>query len=375
VKVGLVCPYSLDVPGGVQNHVLELAEALIGLGLDVSVLAPADEQAALPPYVVPAGRAVPVPYNGSVARLSFGPASVARVRRWAAAGDFDVLHVHEPTAPSLSLLALASAQVPVVATFHSAMESGSRAMAVVRGVLRPALERISGQVAVSEHARATMRRHVGGTAVVIPNGLWVDRFAATAPDPRWRGPDGTLLFLGRTDEPRKGLSVLLAALPTLVAVRPGLRVLVAGAGDAADVWDGLPAGVARSVEVLGRVDDDDRRSLLASADVYVAPHTGGESFGIVLIEAMAAGTAVLASDLPAFAPVLDGALGVTFRTGDPERLAAGALGLLADRPGREATVARAAASVRRYDWSVVAPQVLRVYDAVTAGPRRPQVIA
>ncbi len=371
----MVCPYSLDVPGGVQNHVLELAEALIGLGVDVSVLAPADEHAPLPAYVVAAGQAVPVPYNGSVARLSFGPTSVARVRRWSAAGDFDLLHVHEPTAPSLSLLALASAEVPVVATFHSAMESGSRAMAVVRGVLRPALERISGKVAVSEHALATMRRHVGGSAVVIPNGLWVDRFAAAVPDPRWTCRDGTLLFLGRTDEPRKGLPVLLAALPHLLAARPGLQVLVAGAGDAADVLDRLPPAVAGSVEVLGRVDDDRRRSMLASADVYVAPHTGGESFGIVLAEAMAAGTAVLASDLPAFEAVLEGGLGVTFRTGDPGRLAASALALLADEPGRRATVARASAAVRRYDWSVVAPQVARVYDAVTAGPRRERVDA
>lgn len=369
MKVGLVCPYSLDVPGGVQNHVLELAEALLGLGHDVSVLAPADEQATLPPYVVAAGRAVPVPYNGSVARLSFGPASVARVRRWSAAGDFDVLHVHEPTAPSLSLLALATAQVPVVATFHSAMESGSRAMAVVGGMLRPALEHISGQVAVSEHARATMRRHVGGSAVVIPNGLWVDRFAAARPEPDCTSPDGTLLFLGRTDEPRKGLSVLLDALAAVVAARPRVRVLVAGAGDTSDVRTRLPDAVAGSVEVLGRVDDDRRRSLLASADVYVAPHTGGESFGIVLAEAMAAGTAVLASDLPAFAAVLQGrpgeGLGVLFRSGDPGRLAAAALTLLADEAGRRAMVGRAAAAVRRYDWSVVAPQVVRVYEAVT----------
>ncbi len=127
--------------------------------------------------------------------------------------------------------------------------------------------------------------------------------------------------------------------------------------------------------MLGRVDDDRRRSLLASADVYVAPHTGGESFGIVLTEAMAAGTAVLASELPAFVSVLDGGLGVTFRTGDPGRLAAGALALLADQPRRQAIVARASAAVRRYDWSVVAPQVVRVYDAVTAGPRRERLDA
>ncbi len=369
-----MCPYSLDVPGGVQNHVLELAEALLGMGIEVSVLAPGDDASSLPAYVVAAGRAVPVPYNGSVARLSFGPPSVARVRRWSATGRFDVLHVHEPTAPSLSLLALASAEVPVVATFHSAMESGSRAMAVVRGVLRPALERISGQVAVSEHARATMHRHVGGSAVVIPNGLWVDRFAGAAADPRWASADGTLLFLGRLDEPRKGLPVLLDALPRILAARPGVRLLVAGAGDPAEVRNRLPRAVAAAVEVLGRVDDAQRHVLLASADVYVAPHTGGESFGIVLAEAMAAGAAVLASDLPAFRAVLDGGpagdLGVTFPTGNAGRLADAALAMLADEDARRARVVLATHAVRRYDWSVVAPRVLRVYDAVTAGPVR-----
>ncbi len=121
MRIGIVCPYSLDVPGGVQNHVRDLAEALIATGHQVSVLAPADEDGARPAYVVPAGRAVPVPYNGSVARLSFGPISAARVRRWLAGGAFDVLHVHEPFTPSLSMLAVLSARGPVVATFHTAM--------------------------------------------------------------------------------------------------------------------------------------------------------------------------------------------------------------------------------------------------------------
>ena len=147
MRVGLVCPYSFDVPGGVQNHVHDLAETLIALGHEVSVLAPADEDAPLPSFVVPAGRAVPVRYNGSVARLSFGPISATRVRRWIEHGAFDVLHVHEPITPSLALLAVLSARGPVVATFHTAM-TRSRALSAAQGVLQLVLERITGRIAV-----------------------------------------------------------------------------------------------------------------------------------------------------------------------------------------------------------------------------------
>ena len=164
MRVGLVCPYSLDVPGGVQNHVCELAEALTVRGHSVSVLAPAAAELALPSYVVPAGRAVAVPYNGSVARLAFGPRALGRVRRWLDSGDFDLLHVHEPAAPSLSLLAAWVAGVPTVATFHTARDGNrSRAMAAAGGVVRPGLQRIAARIAVSRQAEQTMRRHLGGS--------------------------------------------------------------------------------------------------------------------------------------------------------------------------------------------------------------------
>src|SRR6476660_9143338 len=163
LRIGIVCPYSFDVPGGVQNHIQDLAETLIGLGHRVSVLAPADEDGQLPPYVVSAGRAVPVRYTGSVARLAFGPLSAARVRRWLAAGHFDVLHVHEPGTPSLSLLAVVSARGPVVATFHTAT-TRSRAMIAAQGVLQLVLERITARIAVSELARKVQVEHLGGSA-------------------------------------------------------------------------------------------------------------------------------------------------------------------------------------------------------------------
>lgn len=375
MKVGIVCPYALDVPGGVQQHVLELAEALLGLGVRVSVLAPAeaDVDADLPPNVVPVRGAVALPYNGSVARLAFGPSAVARVRRWLADERPDVVHVHEPAVPSLGLLASWAAEVPVVATFHASMATTSRALAVAGPVLRPALEQISARIAVSRPALATMQRHVGGSAVIIPNGLWVAAFADAAPDPRWASGD-TVVFLGRMEEPRKGLDVLVAAWPEVVRSRPEARLLVAGHGDVARVRSRvvsrLPTGAAGSVHVLGALRPPEKAGLLAAADVFVAPHTGGESFGLVLVEAMAAGAAVLASDLPAFVDVLEGGgAGDLFATGDPAALAAGVLGLLQDPDRRTATAHRAARGVQAYDWSVVARRVLRVYETAAGSGR------
>ncbi|MGO4752358.1 glycosyltransferase family 4 protein, partial [Streptomyces sp. 2MCAF27] len=176
MRIGIVCPYSWDVPGGVQFHIRDLAEHLIRLGHGVSVLAPADDDTPLPPYVVSAGRAVPVPYNGSVARLNFGFLSAARVRRWLHDGAFDVIHIHEPASPSLGLLACWAAQGPIVATFHTS-NPRSRAMIAAYPILQPALEKISARIAVSEYARRTLVEHLGGDAVVIPNGVDVRFFA------------------------------------------------------------------------------------------------------------------------------------------------------------------------------------------------------
>src|SRR3954469_20931030 len=232
MRIGIVCPYSFDVPGGVQFHVRDLAEHLIGTGHSVSVLAPADDGTPLPWYVEAAGRAVPVKYNGSVARLAFGPVSRTRVRRWLADGDFDVLHVHEPVSPSLSMLALWAATGPIVATFHTA-NLRSRAMQAAFPILRPSLEKISARIAVSEDARRTVVEHFGGDAVVIPNGVHVDRFAGAATRPEWRGTHHrpTVVFVGRIDEPRKGLPVLAAAVPAVLGAWPGTRFLVLGRGD------------------------------------------------------------------------------------------------------------------------------------------------
>jgi phosphatidylinositol alpha-mannosyltransferase len=370
MKVGIVCPYSWDVPGGVQFHVRDLAEVLQARGHGVSVLAPADDDTPLPAYVVPAGRAVPVPYNGSVARVNFGPLSAARVRRWLREGGFDVLHIHEPTSPSLSLLACWAATGAIVATFHTA-NLKSRAMSAAYPILEPALEKIGARVAVSEDARRTLVEHIGGDAVLIPNGVFVDRFVAAEPREEWRGAGGTLGFIGRLDEERKGLPTLLAALTDVVAARPGVRLLVAGRGDEEEAVEDLTPEVRAAVTFLGVVSEVDKARLLRTVDAYVAPNLGGESFGIVLVEAMAAGAPVVASDLDAFGRVLDGGrVGVLFPTGDTGGLATALLQLLDDAPRRAALSAAAADWVRRYDWATVGDELLAVYETVAAGAGR-----
>ncbi|MDT0268928.1 glycosyltransferase family 4 protein [Streptomyces sp. DSM 44915] len=365
MRIGIVCPYSWDVPGGVQFHVRDLAEHLIARGHEVSVLAPADEETALPPYVVGAGRAVSVPYNGSVARVNLGLMSASRVRRWVKEGDFEVLHIHEPVVPSLGLLTCWAARGPIVATFHTSNQR-SRAMVAAYPILQPALEKISARIAVSEYARRTLVEHLGGDAVVIPNGVDVDFFAAAEPRQEWSG--GTLGFIGRIDEPRKGLPVLMKALPAILRARPGTRLLVAGRGDEQEALALLPTELHGQVEFLGMVSDEDKARLLRSVDVYVAPNTGGESFGIILVEALSAGAPVLASDLDAFAQVLDGgAAGELFANEDADALAAAAVRLLGDADRRAELTKRGSAHVRRFDWSTVGADVLAVYETVTAG--------
>jgi phosphatidylinositol alpha-mannosyltransferase len=381
LRVGLACPYALDTPGGVQSHVLGLAAYLRELGHDPYVLAPgalpADALGLDEAHFTSAGAPVPVRYNGSVARVVFGPLSAARARRWCARPGFDLLHVHEPITPSVALLALWAAEVPVVATFHTATPR-SRSMQLAGHALAAAVDKIDAGIAVSEVAREVVVRHLGRDAVIIPNGFPLAAFAAPArsavsppeplsrPEPvegRWRDGDRPrLVFLGRLDEPRKGLDVLLAALPALRRAHPDLDVVVAGQGQRV-----LPPG-CRSV---GAVSEAEKAALLAGADVFVAPHTERESFGIVLLEAMASGAPVVASDLVSFADLLTAgdrgpaeAAGHLFRSGDADALGRAVLGVLA-RPEHPETE-RARLLVARYDWSSVGAAVLAVYEAVLA---------
>ena len=376
LRVGMVCPYSFDAPGGVQNHVLGLARYLRQAGHRPYVLAPGELGAATEGLdveeFVSVGAAMPVRYNGSVARVNFGPLSAARVGRWLRKGRFDVLHIHEPITPSISLLALWAAEQPVVATFHAATPR-SRSMQLAGGVLRGAIEKIDAGIAVSESARNVVVQHLGRDAVVIPNGIEFDDFA------RWRPSTGPgqvagsprpsdhpkLIFLGRLDEPRKGLDVLLAAVPLITKTRPDLEVIVAGQGNRP-----LPEWCCS----LGMINPEAKIALLNSADVFVAPHLARESFGIVLLEAMASGVPIVASELPSFLDVLgspqdEGRLGEVFAAGDPDALAASVLRVL-DRPNPVRTL-RAREAARRYDWSAVGATVVAVYRAALSAAPAP----
>src|SRR4051812_46609831 len=367
MRIGLVCPYQWDVPGGVQYHVRDLARTLRGMGHHVEILTPAErEESVDEEWITFAGRTVPIPYNGSMASVQFGPVSAARVRRWLREGQFDVVHVHEPAPPSVGLLVCMIAKGPIVATFHTATVR-SKFLAAWGPVVRPWLERISGRIAVSDFARRVQVEHLGGDAVIIPNGVHVSMFAEGPSLPGvTRGVDGpTIGFLGRFDEPRKGLPVLLEAMRTVVRRYPGARLLVAGRGDADQVRELIGEDLRSSVSLLGELSEDDKAAFLRSIDVYCAPNLLGESFGVVLIEALAAGAPIVASDLDAFARVLeDGAAGVLVRRGDPPALARALGALLAD-PDRRTELSeggpRAAAA---YDWSVLVQRILAVYETV-----------
>lgn len=275
MRIGMICPYSFDVPGGVQSHVLQLAEVVRARGHDVSVLAPASPHAVLPDYVVSAGKAVPIPYNGSVARLRFGPATHRKVKKWLAEGDFDVLHLHEPNAPSLSMLALNIAEGPIVATFHTSTTK-SLTLTVFQGILRPMHEKIVGRIAVSDLARRWQMEALGTDAVEIPNGVDVGSFACAPLLDGYPRPGKTVLFLGRYDEPRKGVGVLLDALPRLVERFADVQLLIVGRGDE-DELRAQAGEFVNNIRFLGQVDDAGKASAMRSADVYCAPNLGGKA--------------------------------------------------------------------------------------------------
>lgn len=361
MRIGIVCPYSFDEPGGVQAHIIDLATVLIEQGHHVEVLGPAAPENSVPSFVVKGGRSIPISYNGSVARLSFGPRAYRAVRRFITRGRFDVLHIHEPNSPSFSMMALLLARGPIVATYH-ASASQSRVLQVVKPLLTPLLEKIHGGIAVSEMARRWQVEQLGGDPVLIPNGVDTSVFSAAAlhfREQRSVKREVEIVFLGRLDEPRKGLDILLAALEQLD--RP-VRVTVMGGGTPREV---------PGVDFVGRVSDAEKAEILGRADIYVAPNTGGESFGIVLVEAMAAECAVVASDLEAFAAVCDvegpQPAGALFRNGEAADLAR-VLRELVDSPERRAALVEAGrARATTFDWDNVAAAVLRVYETVSDG--------
>ncbi|WP_084622485.1 glycosyltransferase family 4 protein [Demequina oxidasica] len=367
MRIGIVCPYSLDRPGGVQLHVTDLAEALIARGHEVSVLAPAAPNTPVPDYVQASGRSFPVSYNGSTARLTFGLLTAARVRRWLQDGHFDVVHLHEPGTMSLSVIAMWARLGPTVATFHTSNDH-SRLMRIGKPFVKPGMEELDARIAVSPSADKTIQQHLRLSAThIIPNGVDTSGYVDAKPKREWQGSKAvpTVGILGRMDETRKGLDDFLAMIPAVRREMPRTRFLVAGRFS-----DRVAAKAARAgAEIIGELAEDEKEVFMSSVDIYCAPNLGGESFGIVLVEAMAAGAAVVASDLTAFKDVatnVEGVETVAFhKVGDAEDLARQVLELLRDPEARADLAHLGQECAMEFDWDVVAPRVLETYqDAI-----------
>lgn len=360
LKIGIVCPYGWDTPGGVQNHVRDLAEFLTAAGHHVSVLAPVVDETKIPGYVTSAGKPIAIPYNGAVARVLFGPIAFARVRHWIAQGDFDILHLHEPAIPSISLLACWAAEGPMVGTFHAAAKR-QKAIFAIGPILEPVIEKLSARIAVSEAARATLTEHLETDAVVIPNGIYADRYRDGKAQEKWQR--NTLGFIGRFEEPRKGLSVLVDALPIISRFAPDVRVFIAGPGETDEVIESIDPQLRSRFTFLGKISEEDKADFLASISLYIAPNTGGESFGIILAEALAGGATVVASDIPAFDSLLNhGQYGELFESESSTDLAKRVIDLLRDENRRVELGKAGKAHAQQFDWKVVADQIFSIYE-------------
>jgi len=337
MRVGLVSPYDLGRPGGVQAQVIGLARALISAGDEVTVLAPG-LAGSLPG--VDLGRTLSIPGNRSLVPLSLDPRVVAKIRR--ASRQLDVIHVHEPFMPLVSLAAIRAGS-PVVATFHAApgpLIGGLYRMAgpMMRRLLGGRVRRVT---AVSPTAAAPLPTNL--EVAIVPNGVDVVAFARDVA----RAPK-RVAFLGR-DEPRKGLDVLLEAWPAVLARDASAQLVVMGA-DRAD----------EQITWMGWVDDDTKAETLASATLYVAPNLGGESFGIVLVEAMAAGAPVIASDLDSFRHVGGDAISY-FAPGDATALATQIVSLLGDTAARRSMAVAGRTRAQQFDWPRVAAAYREIY--------------
>jgi phosphatidylinositol alpha-mannosyltransferase len=353
VRVGLVCPYSLSAPGGVQDQVVGLGRALRRLGHDVAIVAPGALPSGLPGTSV--GRAFRFHVNGSIAPMAPTPTAALRAVRATGRGRFDVLHLHEPLAPSITVPVLLAHPAPVVATFHAA---GHRTPYRWLGKpLRGLAGRVDARVTVSESAAQLARRHLGGSYEVLFNGIDLTRFRGGAPTVA-DGP--VILFLGRHEQ-RKGLDVLLDAVSSLP---PEVTVRVAGDGP---TTRRLRERHDRGKRIcwLGRVTEADKVRELRSASVLCAPSRHGESFGMVLLEAMAAGTPVVASDVPGYRSVSDqGHAALLVPPGDPGALAAALLRVLVEPRLATNLRERGAEVVRRFSMDELALRYVEIYERV-----------
>lgn len=350
MRVGLLCPYSLSLPGGVQGQALGLARSLRRVGHQVRVLGPCDGP---PPEVgvISLGSSVPTAANGSMAPIAPDPSCGLRTISALRDEDFDVLHLHEPLCPGPTLTALILASAPMVGTFHAA--GVSRAYRWLRPLANHLAERLAVRCAVSEEARAMAANHIAGTYLTLHNGIEIDTYAKATPWPT-EGP--TILFLSRHED-RKGLDVLLAASERLP---DDVRVWVASDGpDTAR----LKAAYSHDPRIvwLGRIDEVEKASRLKAAGVLCAPSLRGESFGVVLLEGMAAGTPVVASDIAGYRNVAGEGAALLVAAGDAVALADALSRALYDRPSADALVLAGEARAAEFSMDRLAERYVELY--------------
>ena len=354
MRVGLICPYSLTIPGGVQGQVLGLARSLRGMGHDTRVLGPCDGPPP-DPGVIPLGNSVPTAANGSVAPLAPDPSAQLRTIRALRDEAFDVLHVHEPMCPGPTMTSLLFKSAPLVGTFHAAgVSAGYRWLKPGPRLLA---NRLDHRCAVSEDARRLAATALGGEYTMVFNGVELAHYAKADP---WPVEGPTIFFVGR-HEPRKGLDVLLDAFADLP---PDVRLWIGSDGPETERLKARHAGDPR-VEWLGRVSEDEKAARLRAADVFCAPSLRGESFGVVLLEAMAAGCAIVASELPGYANVARaGRDALLVPPGDAPALAA-ALQRLLDEPGTAAElVASGAERAAGFSMDHLAERYVDIYERI-----------
>ena len=381
MKVGIVVPYSWSFWGGVTEHAELKAEALGRLGVETRTIMGNDPPGSFtralhprlgrhgtpPPDVIPVGRSVIVPANGSLPNIVLSPRTVGRIRGVLSQERFDLLHVHEPMTPAISVAALALARTPVVATFHASGDlRWARPGMPLWGFL---LDRIDERIAVSEAARRTAQRYAPGDYHVIPNGVLVPpRADAGARAQR-------VVFVGR-HEPRKGLAVMLRAWPEIHA-RTGARLRVVGSDPlAVRLLMARERVDGSAIDVLGFLPQDALTAELLAAKAMAAPSLGGESFGMVLMRAFACATPVVASDIPGYRDVMTDEAGLLVPPGDPAALADALARLLADEPRRQELGAAARRIAQeRYSWDTIAGRLLEVYELALGRRARAEAVA
>jgi phosphatidylinositol alpha-mannosyltransferase len=371
VKIGIVTPNYYPYPGGVTEHVHHTYLELRRIGHEVRVVTTSFSggESSSERDTIRVGRAVAVPANGSMCPVAVAPRMVARLRAVFDREAFDLLHVHEPFMPMLSLAAIRAARVPVVGTFHASNES-SFGYRLFRRALEPYAAKLAKRIAVSNAARETVGRHFEGTYEIVPNGVDVERFSSAEPIPDLEDGRLNILFVGRM-EPRKGAKYLLAALPAIRSALPDSRAIFVGGGPLSRYYRlHTPRSCRGYAGFEGVVSGDMLPRYFKSAAIYCSPATGGESFGIVLLEAMAAGAAIVASNIPGYRDVVsDGETGLLVPRMAPSAIADAVVRIGRDEPLRTALVERARRAVERYSWERVTREILAVYEAALSGAR------